>query len=499
MRGRPVHLALFFACLAVLGWAAPARAATLVSIGDFDAPIYVTSDPADADRLLVAERAGRVLLVEGSGSAVLADLTALVQCCEPSGKFQGERGLLSIAPAPNFATNGRFFAAYTGKEATAGGATGDIHLDAFRPGPGGGLIREPILTIPHSTRANHNGGQLQLGPDGYLYLATGDGGGVGDPDDNAQDIDSLLGKVLRIDPRPGATPAYVVPPDNPFVGTAGADEIWAYGLRNPWRFSFDRLSGRMVIGDVGQGRREEVDLGMVGANYGWDCREGFVAYTGPGAPVSCPGSGFTDPVFDYPHADPGGGAAFGCSIVGGYVARDPSVPELFGRYLYADFCEGELRSLVLPSGLGGAASEDRSEDLSVTGPVSFGEDSAGRVYVVSNEGPVYRLVGPSASPDGSVPPPATEPPRLRPLVLLNARRGRGHLVKLIVRLLPCEVEPGATVHVNRNGRPFRQRRVNHGCVARFRVRVGRRPVRFRAFFEDQRSQVRKIAFAKPRP
>jgi Glucose / Sorbosone dehydrogenase len=493
MRGRPVQLSLLLACLAALCWAIPARAATLVPVGSFDAPIYVSSDPGSAERLLVAEREGRVLLVEGSSSALLADIEPLVECCE------SERGLLSIAPAPGFGTSGRFYAAYTGT-AAAGGAVGDIHLDSFRPGAIGGLIREPILTIPHSTRANHNGGQLQFGPGGHLYLSTGDGGGAGDPDDNAQDLGSLLGKILRIEPRPGETPAYVVPAGNPFVGTAGArEEIWAYGLRNPWRFSFDRLDGRMVIGDVGQNSREEVDLGLVGANYGWDCREGFIEYPGPDAPTPCPAGSLVDPVFDYPHDDPGGDAAFGCAITGGYVVRDPTVPELFGRYLYADFCEGELRSLVLPSEAEGRASDDRSEGLSVAGPVSFGEDAAGRVYVVSDEGPVYRLVG---SPFPGVPtpqPPVAEPPRLRPLVLLNARRGRGRLVKLIVRLLPCEVEPGARVYVNRNGRPFRHKRLNRRCVTRFRVRVGRRPVRFRAFFEDQRSQVRKIAFAKPRP
>ncbi|HEU5142170.1 MAG TPA: PQQ-dependent sugar dehydrogenase [Solirubrobacterales bacterium] len=492
MRGRPVQLVLLFACLAALCWAIPARAATLVPVGDFDQPIYVTSDPGNPDRLLVAEREGRVLLVEGSSSALLADIEPLVECCE------SERGLLSIAPAPGFAATGRFFAFYTGT-AAAGAAVGDIHVDSLRPGPLGGLIREPILTISHSTRANHNGGQLQFGPDGYLYLSTGDGGGIGDPDDNAQDLGSLLGKILRIEPRPGETPAYAIPPDNPFLGAVGAiEEIWAYGLRNPWRFSFDQLSGRMVIGDVGQGSREEVDLGLAGANYGWDCREGSIAYTGLNAPVSCPATGFTDPVFDYPHDDPGGDAAFGCAITGGYVVRDPTVPELFGRYLYADFCEGELRSLVLPAGPGGTANDDRSEGLSVSGPVSLGEDSAGRVYVVSGEGPIYRLVGPPVA-GAPVPPPVAGPPRPRPLVLLSARRGRGRFVKLIVRLLPCDLEPGGTVYLNRNGRPFRHKRLSHRCVTRFRVRVGRRPVRFRAFFEDQRSQVRKIAFAKPRP
>lgn len=492
--------------LAVLlpSWTTAAPAATLVPVGSFDQPIYVTSDPLDPDRLFVVEREGRVLVGGGGGFAPFADLEPLVSCCG------GERGLLSIALAPDFPTSQRFYAVYTGTPA-AGGAEGDIHVDAFRPAPGGGApLRERVLTIGHSARENHNGGQLQLGPDGYLYLSTGDGGGVGDPDENGQDLGSLLGKVLRIDPRPGAEPGYVVPADNPFVGVSGADEIWSYGLRNPWRFSFDRLSGDLVIADVGQEVREEVDLGVspapeavggAGANYGWNCREGSIEYDD--APVSCEGrSGFTEPVFDYPHDDPGDGGAHGCSITGGYVVRDSGLPDLYGRYLYADFCVGELRSLVL-SGPSAGPESDRPEGLTVANPVSFGEDSCGRIYVVSNGGGVFRLQGDFGPGCHSVPPPPAVPAATPvagppPLVILRARGGRGRTVRLIVRLLPCGTNGGAVVYLNRNGRAFRHKRLNRGCVARFRVRVGR-PTRFRAFFEDQRSQVRTIAFAKPRP
>lgn len=496
----PVRIAILLACLVSLTWASGAHAASLVPIGDFDAPIYVTSDPGNADRLLVAEREGRVVLVEGANRSVYADLGALVQCCG------GERGLLSIAAAPDFATSGRFYAAYTGTP-SAGGALGDIHVDAFRPNPGGGApLRERIATIGHSADDNHNGGQLQFGPDGYLYVSTGDGGGAGDPEENAQDLNSLLGKVLRIEPRPGETPGYAIPSDNPFVGVAGLDEIWSYGLRNPWRFSFDRLNGDLVIADVGQARREEVDLavspgpGVVGgrgANYGWNCMEGSMPYSL--APASCDGlSSFTEPVFEYPHADPGTGGAFGCSITGGYVVRDPAVPELYGRYLYADFCEGELRSVALPSSPGGLAGGDRSEGLSVLNPVSFGEDAAARIYVVAQDGPVYRLVGAPPVPIDPPQPAAVASRLRRPLVVLQARRAGRRAVKLVVRVLPCEDRAGRVVYVNRNGREFRQRRLNRRCVARFRVRVRGR-TRFRAFFEGQRSQVRKIAFAKPRP
>ncbi len=490
-----------------LGLSSQAAAATLEPVGSFDQPIFVTSDPGDPDRLLVAEREGRVVMVEGTTQTLVADLEAWVQCCE------GERGLLSIAPAADFATSGRFYAAYAGT-AAAGGALGDLHVDAFRPAAGGGPpLREPLLSIPHSTRANHYGGQLQLGPDGRLYLSTGDGGGVGDPDGNAQDLDSLLGKLLRIEPRPGEVPAYAVPADSPFVGAAGRDEIWGYGLRNPWRFSFDRLSGDLAIADVGQGIREEVDfvpspapgaVGGRGANYGWSCREGSIAY--PGAPVSCAGaSGFTDPVFDYPHEDPGDGGAFGCSITGGYVVRDPGLVDLYGRYVYADFCVGELRSVAL-SGATAPAGGDRSEGLFVADPVSFGEDACGRVYVVSQGGTVSRLQGDLGGgcvlgPTSPSPPPgpqAAVAPKPRLLVVLQALQRRRHTVRLLVRILPCGDNAGGVVYLNRNGRPFRHRRLDRRCLARFHVRVRGR-ARFRAFFEGQRSQVRRFVPAKRRP
>jgi hypothetical protein len=495
----PVQIGILIACLASLVWGASARAATLVPVGDFDQPIFVTSDPADPGRLLVAEREGRVILVTGSNRQVFANLEAWVQCCD------GERGLLSLAPAPDFAQSGRFYAAYTGNVA-AGGAVGDIHVDAFTPDPEGGPpLREPIIGIPHAA-AIHNGGQVQIGPDGYLYLSVGDAG----EDEKAQDQESLLGKLLRIEPRPGEVPAYAAPPDNPFVGTAGRDEIWASGLRNPWRFSFDRLSGHLMIADVGQGQREEVDLalspspGVVGGrgdNYGWSCREGTIAYAF--APAFCAGaSGFTDPVFDYPHADPGGGQAHGCSITGGYVVRDLGLGDLYGRYLYADFCVGELRSFALPGA--GETVRDRSEDLFVFQPVSFGEDVCGRVYVASRPGTVFHLQGDFGG--GCLvgpPPPAPLPdivaaPRPPALVILQARKRGRRAVKLIVRILPCGENAGGVVYLNRNGKTIRQRRLDRHCVARFRLRVGGR-TRFRAFFEGQRSQVRKIAFAKPRP
>jgi len=465
-----------------------AGAVALEPIGKFKQPISVTSDPGNAERLLVAEREGVVDEVVAGVVTPIADITSLVVCCE------SERGLLSIAPAPDFDSSGRLYVAYTGKP-SAGGAEGDVHVDSFRLVPGGGTpVREPIITIGHAANANHNGGQLQFGPDGHLYVSLGDGGGGGDPLHSGQDTEVLLGKILRIDPHPGQSPAYSSPPGNPFAAGPGRDEVWAYGLRNPWRFSFDRATGAMVIGDVGQDAREEVDFapspgaGIVsgaGANYGWNCREGFIAYTNP-EPACASASGFTEPVFDYPHTDPGDGSAHGCSIIGGYVVRDPSLGDLYGRYVYSDFCSKEIRSLVLPSVAGGRASGDRSEGLTVGKPSSFGEDACGRLYVASDEGTVYHLVGstPLACPS---PPPATagqQEPAIAPtgkglgierkhqaLDLRLRAQPAGARVKIVVEADPCAGQAGDRVQLNRGGKRFGSRLLDDRCLARFFARV----------------------------
>jgi hypothetical protein len=368
---------LLVAALAVL-LVLPAKAGALglQPIGTFDQPIFVISDPANPNRLFVVQRGGLIKVVEGGSTQTFADLTSVVRCCE------GERGLLSMAVPPDFPQTGLFYVDYTGKD-----GPGNLHVAELRASGGSasiGTLRN-VLTIPHSSASNHNGGQLQFGPDGYLWISVGDGG----VDHNtALDRNSLLGKILRIDPRKTSSAPYSIPASNPYVGVAGADEVWAYGLRNLWRFSFDRVSGDLMIGDVGEGSYEEVDYAPAssglgrGAFYGWDCREGFHAYPGN---VFCPGlTGYTNPIFEYPHT--GGG----CAITGGYVARDPSLGDLSGRYLYADFCLGEIRSLVpgLP-----LASGDRSEGITVSQPVSFGEDACGRLYVAEKTAQVFRLTG----------------------------------------------------------------------------------------------------------
>jgi hypothetical protein len=491
---RRFALSAAVAVLAMFCLCSTAAAVTLEPVGKFTQPISISSDPANAERLLVAERKGVIDEVVAGVATPVVDIASLVACCE------SERGLLSIAPAPDFGTTRRIYVAYTGTPA-AGGAEGDVHVDSFRPGPSAGSpVREQILSVVHDINENHNGGQLQFGPDGHLYISLGDGGGGGDPFHSGQDTETLLGKILRIDPDPGQSPAYSSPAGNPFASSPGRDEIWAYGLRNPWRFSFDRATGNMVIADVGQNVREEIDfassaapgvVGGGGTNYGWSCREGTIPYSG--APAGCgPASDFTEPVFDYPHTDPGGGLAHGCSIIGGYVVRDPSLPGLYGRYVYSDFCSEEIRSLALPGTPGDPASGDRSEGLTVGKPTSFGEDACGRLYVASDEGTVFRLVESaprSCAPEAPAPPPgpAAAPTgrglgierKDEPLQLRLQGRPAGARLKMVVEATPCAGQAGNRVQLNRGGKPFGARRLDDNCLAHFFARI-KAPATFRA-------------------
>ena len=318
------------------------------------------------DALYVARQAGVVTAVrEGRVDPVpVLDITSGVV----SG---GERGLLGLAFSPD---GSRLYVDYTDR-------AGDTRVVeyAFAGGRADPASRRVVLAVDQPF-SNHNGGNLAFGPDGMLYVALGDGGGAGDPMDNGQRLDTLLGKILRIDPRPGGDLPYTVPPDNPFVARRGArPEIWAYGLRNPWRFSFDRETGALWIGDVGQGSREEIDAAdpasRGGENYGWNRFEGTRPFSGD-APA-----GNLAPVFDYPT---GGG---NCAVTGGYVYRGTRIPGLRGRYLFADFCRGEVMALV-PSG-----GRLRSVPLGprIGALASFGEDAAGELYVLSLSAGVLRL------------------------------------------------------------------------------------------------------------
>src|SRR4051812_21328122 len=349
-----------------------ARGASLKRIGTFSSPVYVTAPPADTHRLFVVEQAGRIRVVKDGHelSAPFLDISSQVQ----SG---GERGLLSMAFAPDYKRSGRFYIYFTDHG-------GDIHIQELKRASANraasGSARN-LLTIEHSEFGNHNGGQLQFGPDKRLYAGIGDGGSAGDPHNHGQSLASRLGKLLRIDPRHGRR--YSVK-GNPFAGRRGArKEIWAYGLRNPWRFSFDRATGDLVIGDVGQDSVEEIDFARRGAgrgaNYGWNVFEGRRRYSSSG---SAPGA--VRPRVTHSHS------AGYCSITGGYVVRDKALGSLYGRYVYGDLCKSGIRSVKL--GRGGGASGDRDvPGVSVQQLVSFGEDARGRVYVVSLGGPVYRL------------------------------------------------------------------------------------------------------------
>jgi Glucose / Sorbosone dehydrogenase/RTX calcium-binding nonapeptide repeat (4 copies) len=362
-----------------------ARALSLQHIGTYNDPLYVTSGPSNPDRIFIAERSGVIRVTEGGSTGVFADLSGVVN------STTDQQGLMSIAFPPDFDQSGLFYVFYSGHDGAPRPA--NLHVGELRVigGTADPASLRDVITIPHGDGVGHNGGQIQFGPDGLLYISTGDGQCCDDPLDNGQDLNSLLGKILRIDPHPSGGSSYSVPPSNPFVGVAGSrGEIWSYGLRNPWRFSFDRATGAMLVADVGYQTYEEVDFEPASAglgrgdNFGWDCREGMHELE----PAGCPVSGFTDPIFEYTHS--GAGNCTG-SITGGYVVRDASLGDLAGRYVYIDFCVGgQLRSLVpgLP-----AATGDRPEPVSFVHPVSFGEDSCGRIYVVEWGGEVYRLQG----------------------------------------------------------------------------------------------------------
>ncbi len=396
MRSLPLRIALLALVPALIG-PGSAAALTLQPLGSFAQPTYVASDPGDADVLFVAERQGAIQRVDHGVVGELVDLSSKIGC---SATCSGERGLLSIALAPDFDQSGRLFVDY------ANNGDGKIHVDELvATGPAHDKAAlsslNPLLTVDHADAANHNGGQLQIGPDGFLYVSTGDGGGGNDEFHHAQDPASPLGKILRLDP---AAP--------------GPPVVWSLGLRNAYRFSFDSLAGDMTIADVGQGAREEIDFapsplpGVVGgqnANYGWNCREGLIAGPGTDAPcASAPADAFAEPAFDYAHdPDPDLGGASRCSIIGGYVVRDPALGDLYGHYLYADYCGGGLRALLLPANAGGPATGDCSLGLAADNPVSFGEDAAHRIYVVEQGGQVARLAG---LPPSTCPAPATGPP-----------------------------------------------------------------------------------------
>lgn len=374
-RGRLAHCPVRTGAALALWFAASISAAGAVEavrVGTFDSPTFVTAAPGYPKLLYVVERAGRIRVLRNEATLTqpFLDISDIVR----SG---GEQGLLSMAFAPNFRQSRKFYVAFTN-------ARGALEINEFRsvPGPPARArkaSRRVILRVPHPGATNHNGGQLQFGPDGLLYISTGDGGNLQPPGEPARRLGNLRGKILRIDPRPRGARPYRVPPDNPFVGRTGKDEIFSYGLRNPWRFSFH--GNRVLIADVGQLQREEVNVerlaGASGANFGWPQYEGDILFddTRPGRHPP------TFPHFVYDH---GGGR---CAVIGGYVAPPRVLPDLGGRYLYGDLCTGEIRSIALPP----AAPDDQATGIVLPFISSFGRGAGGRIYVAQINGALWRL------------------------------------------------------------------------------------------------------------
>lgn len=343
------------------------------------APItYLTHAGDGSGRLFLVEKAGRIHLIADGRLRP----TPFLDIRDRVDAEASERGLLSVAFPPDYAASGVFYVNYTAR----GG--GDTVVARYRltadPDRADPTSEQVILRIPQPA-ANHNGGQLQFGPDGYLYVGMGDGGAAGDPWDNAENLQVLLGKMLRLDVQPRRDPGftYAIPPDNPFVDR-GAGEIWAYGLRNPWRFSFDRLTGDLYIADVGQNRWEEVHVvpagSLGGQHFGWDTLEGSHCFE---PPRDCDPTGKVLPVAEYGHD-------LGCSITGGYVYRGGRYPALWGMYLFGDFCSGLIWGLYQDEqGLW----QTRQLLAARVNIASFGEDEAGELYVLDLGGEVYRVVG----------------------------------------------------------------------------------------------------------
>ena len=367
-------------CCALLGISAsisdaqelPARELRQVfAANDFVQPLFLTHAGDGSDRIFVVEKPGRVKVMPNVDHAVATDFLDIQD--QVNDKLEG--GLLSVAFHPRYADNGRLYVYYTHGDFISRVSEFEVSSDP----DAADIQSERVLWETSQPSAIHNGGQLAFGPDGMLYVGLGDGGGVGPQFGNAQDPTTWLGAILRIDVNARtANLQYGIPPDNPFVGNSQdwREEIWAYGLRNPWRFSFDRKSGQLWAGDVGQNKWEEVDLIEKGANYGWNRMEGFHCIF-----IYCDTVGFALPVFEYGHI---GGA--GAAVTGGYVYRAARLGGLYGVYLYGDFITKEIWGLRYEEG------KVRSNDLIATCPShisSFGEDESGEVYIVGFDGPIY--------------------------------------------------------------------------------------------------------------
>jgi hypothetical protein len=444
------RLALPLALLLLLGvGSASADAAVrLQKVGDFDAPVYVAAAPGDYNRLYVVERAGTIRVIRDGVKlpGVFADLRSIVE-------DSGERGLLSIAFPPDFVRSRLLYAYYNDTQ-------GDVHVDELRAASAERAdpsYRRVTIEIQHRAATNHNGGTAAFGPDGLLYVAPGDGG-TGQSA-NAPNVSSLLGKVLRIAPTPGG--GHRIPAGNPF-----GNEVWARGLRNPFRFSIDRLTGDLAIGDVGAGTTEEIDFAPAslgrgrGWNYGWPDCEG--SYTQGNTSTPCPTGEW--PVID--QFQPAWR-----TINAGVVVRDPSLPSLYGRFVYGDTYGGQLHSAVLRRP---RAVDDRPLPFSLAGVAGFGQDAAGCVYAASLSGGVYRFVENSTAVPCPAPRPAADlvPPRLRVRVpkRQRVRRLRGAIA--YVRCSEaCTVSISGRMRVGRRLYTLRRTRKRAGANQRIKLRA----------------------------
>ncbi len=346
---------------------------TLVANGLND-PIGIANAADGSGRLFVLEKAGAVRIVK-NGQLQPTPFLDIRSQVRSSGS---EQGLLGLVFDPDYQNNGYFYVDYTDLR---GNTVIARFSAAGNPDQADASSEKTILTFAQPF-SNHNGGQLAFGPDGYLYIGAGDGGSEGDPRNNGQSLTTFLGKILRIDVHQSSP--YTIPASNPFASGGGMAEIWAYGLRNPWRFSFDQASGDLFIGDVGQDNWEEVDVVSSGyqgpaLNFGWSCREGLHAYKGC-SPT--PGVTFTDPVWEYDHSQ-------GCAIIGGIVYRGKDLPALDGVYLTGDYCSGNVWGVSNLSGQGWNGQLLYQTGLAIT---SFGVDESGEVFLTDQHGGLYQLV-----------------------------------------------------------------------------------------------------------
>ena len=339
----------------------------------FAKPLYLVEPPDGSGRLFVVEQAGKIrILKDGAiASQPFLDAGSLITT------GGAEQGLLGLAFHPKYKENGRFFITYTARNGDNTLAEYRVSSDAAKADPASGKV---LIAIPDFA-ANHNGGMVAFGPDGFLYLSTGDGGQGGDPKANGQNKNALLAKILRIDVN-GPAP-YAIPPTNPFARGGGKAEVWDYGFRNPWRFSFDRKTGDLWVADVGQDKYEEVNFepagGNGGLNYGWNTMEGTHCFK---PSEGCSQAGLVLPVSDYSHDD-------GCSVTGGYVYRGAKEPKLEGAYFFTDYCGGVIWALTRDSTGNWQRTEVLSSKLRIS---SFGEDQSGELYVVSQaDGTIYRM------------------------------------------------------------------------------------------------------------